>query len=97
MAQLTPTNPGKFIFQNILVNVNQVTFQDSSRTQFGIQTQFFFANGRGPQYFGKWKMTSITTSIFWEMKDDLNNELSILENERQPQYFGKRDFFKTGR
>ena len=26
------------------------------------------ANGRQPQYFGKWK----TTSVFWEMEDDLN-------------------------
>ena len=26
------------------------------------------ANGRVPQYFGKWK----STSIFWLMEDDLN-------------------------
>jgi hypothetical protein len=26
------------------------------------------ANGRQPQYFGKWK----TTSVFWQMEDDLN-------------------------
>ena len=34
------------------------------------------ANGRRPQYFGKWKKTS----IFWQMEDDLN----ILANGRQP-------------
>ena len=26
------------------------------------------ANGRRPYYFGKWK----TTSIFWQMEDDIN-------------------------
>jgi hypothetical protein len=40
------------------------------------------ANGRQPQHFGKWKMTS----IFWQMEDNLN----ILANGRKPQYFGKR-------
>ena len=39
----------------------------------------FLANGRQPQFFGKWK----TTSIFWKMEDDLN----FLENGRQPQFF----------
>ena len=28
----------------------------------------FFANGSRPQFFGKWK----TTSLFWKMEDDLN-------------------------
>jgi hypothetical protein len=32
------------------------------------------ANGRRPQYFGKWKMTS----IFWQIEDDLN----VLANGR---------------
>jgi hypothetical protein len=40
-----------------------------------------FAKGRRPQYFGKWK----TTSIFWQMEDNLN----ILTNGRRTKYFGK--------
>jgi hypothetical protein len=28
----------------------------------------FLVNKRRPQYFGKWK----TTSIFWQMEDDIN-------------------------
>ena len=40
------------------------------------------ANERQPQYFAKWKMTS----IFWQMEDDLN----ILANGRQSQHFGKK-------
>jgi hypothetical protein len=44
------------------------------------------ANGRLPQYFGKWK----TTSIVWQMEDDLNSlangrHLNILANGRRPQ------------
>jgi hypothetical protein len=43
------------------------------------------ANGRQPQYFGKWKTTTIfgnwkTTAIFCQMEDDLN----ILEIGRRP-------------
>ena len=38
-----------------------------------------FENGRWPQYFWKWK----TTSIFLKMEDNLN----IFENGRRPQYF----------
>ena len=38
------------------------------------------ANGRLPQYFGKWK----TTSIFWKFED----KISILENGKWPQYSG---------
>jgi hypothetical protein len=64
------------------VNINQVTFQESSRTQFG----------RLPQFFGTFKATSIfwdkwmTTSIFWQIEVDLNivangNDLNILANE----------------
>jgi hypothetical protein len=41
----------------------------------------FVPNARRPQYFGKWK----TTSVFWQMEDDFN----ILANGRRPQYFGK--------
>jgi hypothetical protein len=45
---------------------------------------------RRPQYFGKWK----TTSVLWQMDDDLNileleNNLNILENGRQPKYIRK--------
>jgi hypothetical protein len=39
------------------------------------------SNGRQLQYFGKWKMISIS----WQMEDDLN----IFANGGQPQYFGK--------
>ena len=39
----------------------------------------FLANGRRPQFFGKWK----TTSIFWEMEDNL----SFLEIGRQTNFF----------
>ena len=53
-----PPRLGKFIFQYLSVNVDQVTLQEYSRTQIG----------RRPQLFGKWKMTS----IFWKMEDDLN-------------------------
>ena len=57
----------------------------------------FLANGRHPQYFGKWKTTSIfwkieddlifwgkwkTTKYFWKMEDDLN----LKEIGRQPQF-----------
>ena len=41
----------------------------------GRQPQLFLLNGRLPQYFGKWK----TTSIFWQMEEDIN----ILANERR--------------
>jgi hypothetical protein len=45
------------------------------------------ANGRQPQYFGKLKMTSKcskwkTTSVFWQMENDLN----ILSDGRRPEY-----------
>jgi hypothetical protein len=43
----------------------------------------FVQNGRPPQYFGKWKMTS----IFRQIEDNLN----ILANGRLPQYFGKME------
>ena len=43
----------------------------------------FLANGRRPQFFGKWK----TTSIFWQMEDDLN----FLVHGRQPSLFGKME------
>ena len=45
------------------------------------------SNGRGPQYFGEWK----TTSIFWKMTDDLN----MLRNGRQPQPFIKLKIIST--
>jgi hypothetical protein len=50
----------------------------------------FVPNGRRPQYFGKWKTTSIFRQmeddpIFWEMEDNLN----ILADGRWLQYFGK--------
>ena len=32
------------------------------------EDHFILANERRPQYFGKWKMTS----IFWQMEDDIN-------------------------
>jgi hypothetical protein len=38
----------------------------------------FLADGRRPQFFGKWK----TTSIFWKMGNDLN----FLVNKRQPKF-----------
>ena len=43
----------------------------------------FMANGSGPQYFGKWK----TTSIFWQIEDDLNfwqmeDNLNVVANGR---------------
>ena len=39
-----------------------------------------FENGRRPQFFGKWKTTSLfqklkTTSIFWEMEDRLKKTI----------------------
>jgi hypothetical protein len=48
------------------------------------------AHGKQPQYFDKWKTTSIfgkwkMTSKFWQMKDYLN----IFANGRQPQYCEK--------
>ena len=48
-------------------------------------------NGRRPQFFGKWKMTS----MFWKMEYNLNlgpklkDDLNVLANERRPQFFGK--------
>ena len=48
---------------------NNLVFTEIGR---GILTYFLLIissqNGRQPQYFGKWK----TTSIFWQMEDDLN-------------------------
>ena len=38
----------------------------------------FLANGRQPQFFGKWKMTS----VLWQMEDDL----SFLANGRHPYF-----------
>jgi hypothetical protein len=48
------------------------------------------SNGRQPKSFVKLKILSIfgkwkTTPIFWQMEYELN----ILANGRQPQYFGK--------
>ena len=64
-----------FRFQHFSVNLDQDTLQEYSRTQIG----------RRPQLFGTWK----TTSIIWEMEDDLNS----LKNGRQNQSFGKWNTF----
>ena len=51
----------------------------------------FLANGRRPQYFGKWKLTS----IFWQMEDTyifggkMEDDLNSLENGRRPQFINK--------
>ena len=66
--------PGKFIFQHFSVNLDQETLQEYSRTQIG----------RRPQLFGTWK----TTSIIWEMEDDLNS----LKNGRRNQCFWKMEY-----
>ena len=55
----------------------------------------FLANGIHPQYFGKWK----TTSIFWKIEYDLiffgkmEDDLIFLENGRRPQF--KRNWKTT--
>ena len=56
------------------MNLDQETLQEYSRTQIG----------RRPQLFGTWK----TTSIIWEMEDDLNS----LKNGRQNQCFWKMEY-----
>ena len=63
------------------------------------KTNSFLSNGRRPQYFGKWKTISKfskwkTTSILWQMEDDLNTlvngrRLQNLTYVRRLQYFGK--------
>jgi hypothetical protein len=59
----------------------------------------FFKNGRRPQSFGIWQMTSIfikwkNSSIFGEMEDDLNiypngRRPHFWEDGKQPQLVGK--------
>jgi hypothetical protein len=52
----------------------------------------FLENGRRPQFFFKWK----TTSILLKMEDDLNS----FENGRRPQFIDNRrrlTFFVNGR
>ena len=48
----------------------------------------FLVNGSRPQFFGKWK----TTSIFWYIEDDLKclangRQLQLFVNSRQLQIF----------
>ena len=50
----------------------------------------FLADGRRPQYFGKWK----STSKLWQLKAKwisfyIEDDLNIFSNGRQLQYFGK--------
>jgi DICT domain-containing protein len=52
----------------------------------------FFLNGRRPQFFFKWK----TTSILLKMEDNLNfflmeEDLNIFVISRQPQYLQTED------
>jgi hypothetical protein len=57
--------------RNLLSNICYTCFTRPKSVKFG----------RRPQYFGKWK----TTSIFWQMEDNLN----IWVNGRRPHDFGK--------
>ncbi len=69
------------------MNVNQVSLHEFE------DDLIFLVNGRRPQFWGKWK----TTSVFVEMEDDLNfqsksdlNYLSNLEDERNFNINGRR-------
>ena len=73
-AQAKPPTPLRtYIFQHFSANVNQVTAslvgpELTELKKSNERDLNFLANSRRPQYFGKWKMTS----IFWQMEDDLN-------------------------
>jgi hypothetical protein len=62
-------------------NINTLQMENDLNMLRNIRKPCFFPIGRRPQYFAKWK----TTSIFWHMEDDLN----ILESGTKTSLFWK--------